>query len=410
MNIGWATDVGNVREINEDTVVAETLAPEATNPEGLTAVLVVADGMGGHQAGEIASGLAGSMTRQAFLQPALLPADSVAPGTSDLPDSQLAAHALEVVRQINEAVFAYGGQGTAHPGTTLTLCLCRERDYTIAHVGDSRAYLLARGSICQVTDDDSWVGEAVRRGTMTLDEARSSHLRNQLTKCIGIAAEVEPSLYQGTWQPGDVLLLCSDGLSEYVLPEELRATVSSASSLQAACDHLVALARERGGHDNISVVAACEGLPQAVSRKPPTWKGEDPLRAMPGTPGGASDVPDPNRVLRPILLALGVLAFLVIGLAAARRHPPFWTRHAIVVPAHVPPHSKTLPAGQQSSLPKSGQSEKSEKGAPRAPSASVFGRREEPAPTEETGSAPGNDPVSVDAGASHSGKERQRKQ
>ncbi len=350
MNIGRATDVGCVREINEDTVVAEAVSPPAANPDGLIAVLLVADGMGGHQAGEVASGLAGEMTRQAFLSPHTVADEMVTGGPEAGAEARLAQRAVAVTRSINQAVFGYGGQGVAHPGTTLTLCLCRTRDYTIAHVGDSRAYLLTRSGICQLTDDDSWVGEAVRRGTMTPDEARNSNLRNQLTKSIGIAADVEPSLYQGAWEPGDALLLCSDGLSEYVMPEEMRDEFVAAPDLQTACDNLVKLARERGGHDNISLVAACEGRPQTIARKPPTWKGKEfPPAALPNRET-ASGVHDPNRALRPMLLTVSGLAFFIIGLAVARlRYPAITQTNAITpisavhAPAKTVPQSKKMP-------------------------------------------------------------------
>ena len=322
LNIGRATDVGNVREINEDTILAEALlsSAEFADPEELTAVLLVADGMGGHQAGEVASRMAGEMTRQTFLVPQApdrVPAGGG--GAVTLQTSGLAERAIDLARRINQAVFAYGGQGIAHPGTTLTLCLCHARTYTIAHVGDSRAYLLTGSGICQLTDDDSWVGEAVRRGTMTPGEARESPHRNQLTRCVGIAEDVQPSLYQGTWQPGNVLLLCSDGLSEYVLPEEIRDAVLAASSLQAACEKLVRLARDRGGHDNISLVSACEGRPQAGSRKPPTWKGDVLLAHTLSGGAKARRLSDPNFALRSLLLTFVGMAFLVIGLAVGRR-------------------------------------------------------------------------------------------
>lgn len=347
MNIGLATDVGNAREINEDSVIAEAI-PGMAALHGLAAVLLVADGMGGHQGGEVASGLAAASVRQAFLLPEGIRQAQEGRATSRaLP----ASRALEVARQINRDVYAWGGQGTAHPGTTLTLCLCGPQQYAVVHVGDSRAYLLTRGGICQITEDDSWVGEAVRRGTMTLDEARESPLRNQLTKCIGIAPDVQPLLYEGAWQAGDTLLLCSDGLSEYVGEEELRDAFGSGADLQASCERLTALARERGGQDNISIVAACEGVPHTMTRKPPTWKGD----AEYGNAEAAGSLPlsvkDPNRRLRPLLLGMIGAGFLVMGMAVGRmRHHA--APHAVLA-SPLPRRSGRALRGAQSLLPRS---------------------------------------------------------
>jgi protein phosphatase len=269
MEIGCSTDVGRERELNEDTVVAERLGGGLENPWRLSAVLAVADGMGGHQGGEVASQRAGEMAQRLFAARH----DDLDP--ADLSGQKLLQRLKEALQSINRTVYQEGaGAGPSRPGTTLTVCLVRPGEYCIGHVGDSRAYLLRHSSVEQITEDDSWVAEAVRRGKMTREEAQNSPFVNQLTKCIGIAPEVEPSLYYGNWNEGDILLLCSDGLTGYVLPEEMRQAVQAHETLQESCDSLVALANDRGGHDNISVVAARLAGNGPVKKKPPTLSPE----------------------------------------------------------------------------------------------------------------------------------------
>jgi serine/threonine protein phosphatase PrpC len=317
IDIGVATDVGTVRDLNEDSVLVETLAPGPNNPWSLGAVLMVADGLGGHQAGEIASGLAAETVRRIFISN-----QDVVHDHGDLPQCMARA-----VRDVNREVHEWTEDGgISRPATTLTLCLIRSSQYDIAHVGDSRAYLIGRGQARQVTHDDSWVAEAVRRGQMSEEEALLSPFRNQITKSVGTQPDVEPTLYAGELDDGDVLLLCSDGLTEYVVPDEIHDHVQNARTMQEACQALAALARERGGHDNISVAAAAVGcrvltaptrvVSNGASKKPATWPPAEPV-ARPR---------DPNRLLRALTAGFAGLAILVLGVWTGRsiekrRHP-----------------------------------------------------------------------------------------
>jgi protein phosphatase len=262
MKIAATTDVGRVRELNEDTVWTRVFAPGVPNPWGLEALLMVADGMGGHRAGEVASSLACETARRLFA-PNDLNGKGEPEEARDGPS--FLRRAAAAVQEINRVVHEYsaepcGRQGS--PGTTLTLALLRHSEYFIAHVGDSRAYFLRAGSptVEQVTEDDSFVGEAVRRGHMTAEEANSSPLRHQITKAIGLEPCVEPSVYYGHWTTGDVLLLCSDGLTEHVNEDDIAKAVQQSADLPSACVELAALANERGGSDNISIAAACNDL------------------------------------------------------------------------------------------------------------------------------------------------------
>lgn len=257
--MGFATDGGRERDLNEDTIIAETLSSEGANPWQIAAFLVVADGMGGHHGGEVASQLAGETARQIFLTDeaqGLTQADTTGTG--------LAQRVTESIQYINRVVYkhdvGHSGDTLRKPGTTLTMALVRAEEYCIGHVGDSRAYLIhedrSRVTAEQLTVDDSLVAAAVRDGRLTPEQARTSPFRNHLSQAIGINSSVEPQVFSGPWQEGDTLLLCSDGLTEYLTEAELADFVTTHESIQAACDGLVTVANHRGGIDNISVVAA----------------------------------------------------------------------------------------------------------------------------------------------------------
>ena len=259
LEIGIATDVGRVRDLNEDTAIAEVIAPPHPNPWQISALLMVADGMGGHLGGEVASGLAGTTVTQIFLTN-----QAQRLSTEDVTGDSLIQRVAESLQYINRLVYKQslngGHTGQNLPGTTLTLCLVRPGEYCIGQVGDSRAYLIraeaAADAVEQLTQDDSLVAEAVREGRLTAEQARTSPFRNHLSKAIGVAPDLEPAVFIGQWAAGDVLLLCSDGLTEHITPAELSYFVHTRDTLQGACESLVDVANDRGGNDNISVVAA----------------------------------------------------------------------------------------------------------------------------------------------------------
>lgn len=250
IEIGSCTDIGNVREVNEDRILAETV-PAGPKAAPL-ALLLVADGLGGHEGGEVASAMARDTLREVVDQAF----SAGAPPASHL--SKILANALKLA---NERIYEVGREmfGAGRPGTTMTACLLSAKRYDIAHVGDSRAYMVSPRHIMQLTDDDSVVADAVRQGLITQEQARLSPYRNQLTRSIGTTVFVDPSIYHAPSERGDVIVLCSDGLSEYVAPDEIRDAVIERPVLQQVCRDLVELAKQRGGHDNISVVAARAG-------------------------------------------------------------------------------------------------------------------------------------------------------
>jgi serine/threonine protein phosphatase PrpC len=233
------TDLGRVRENNEDKFdFYET--DDATLLATRGCLYAVADGMGGHAAGQIASELA---LKNLIFRYYDNPNDDV---TSALTAAIHAAN--EAIYQIASAFHERTGMGT-----TLTAAVVVEDRVYIGHIGDSRAYLIRDNAIRQVTYDHSWVAEQVRLGTMTEEEAELSPFRNVITRAIGTQPCVEPEIFEERVQKGDIWVLCSDGLTGHLEADEIR-LIASTQSPSEACRQLVELASARGGRDNITVI------------------------------------------------------------------------------------------------------------------------------------------------------------
>jgi serine/threonine protein phosphatase PrpC len=268
LELAQLTDVGRVREHNEDDLLAWQLPVEHWSPHAVLAVLAVADGMGGHQRGEVASAMAIEALGQALCQP-----DSPCHFESA---ALLRRYLSDTVQACNRRIHDLGTDGqTDCPGTTLTAVALCDDSLVVAHVGDSRAYLLRDGRLDQLTDDHSYVAEQVRAGHMTEEAARTSPFRGSLTRCLGSQAEVKVDLVTAGCRRGDLVLVCSDGLSEYVQREEIEAVLNQAKA-QAAVSQLVAAALARGGEDNVSV-AAMQCGPRAIAAGPTPISGRPPL-------------------------------------------------------------------------------------------------------------------------------------
>lgn len=239
IKMGAKTDLGRVRENNEDKFdfyEPEDLAVLATKG----AFYAVADGMGGHSAGQIACEMAlKTVIREYYASP-----------TSDIE-----ASLRQAVSDANALVYDTGQMiaERQNMGTTLTAAIVREDRLTLAQVGDSRAYLVRDGAATQLTEDHSWVAEQVRQGVMTLEEAQASPFRNIITRSIGTASTVESAITSHTLQLGDQVVLCSDGLTAHLEAEEIAAFVQEHTPSVAAL-RLVDAANERGGRDNITVL------------------------------------------------------------------------------------------------------------------------------------------------------------
>ncbi|MCC2668971.1 MAG: Serine/threonine protein phosphatase [Armatimonadetes bacterium] len=234
---GAKTDLGRVRENNEDKFdYLEPDEPHVLATKGR--VYAVADGMGGHSAGQIASELSLNVFVRSYF-------------SNSSPDVTRSLHSA--VKEANAYVVdvARTIPGRSGMGATLTVAVVRDDDLFIAQVGDSRCYLLRGGVLDQLTEDHSWVAEQVRSGTMTLQEAESSPFRNVITRSMGGAPEVEPEVSTVKLLPGDRYLLCSDGLSGMIPHDEIRDLLAQGSPSVASWN-LIDRANQYGGKDNIT--------------------------------------------------------------------------------------------------------------------------------------------------------------
>lgn len=284
VEVALVSDVGAIRTSNEDSALAEAFGLDSAHPWGLSAVLLVADGVGGHDAGEVASGIARSRIEEAFV-----PQFDAVP--EEISEDDLWKHIDDVIGQINAEICAYNPESSSRPATTLTLCIVRGSRYYVGHVGDTRAYVVRGEAIEQITVDDTWVAEAIRSGTMTPEQADRSPFRNHLMKAVGIKPMLVPSHYSGDWDHDDILAICSDGLSDYVQQQEIWHELRHTQSLDEACTELVQRAIERGGHDNISLVAMARpgrerrdpAIPAPVAfQRPGKLEPEPPAQASAG--------------------------------------------------------------------------------------------------------------------------------
>ena len=223
------TDIGKLRKQNEDAAWFD----EAR------AVFAVADGMGGHLAGEVASRMAIEAVQR-------MARENERPGIAALREAVACAH---------ETILAHAQDHIecAGMGTTLSVLWLGENYAYIAHVGDSRIYRLREGSLTQITQDHSLVEELVRAGLITREQARTHPRRNIITRALGTHGENEPDLLVTDVQDGDVFLLCTDGLTGMVPDDEIERPLRDCG-IEAAADRLLALALDAGGRDNVTLI------------------------------------------------------------------------------------------------------------------------------------------------------------
>jgi protein phosphatase len=247
LEVYGATDPGCVRANNEDNF---TVDPEL-------GLLVVADGMGGHNSGEVASDIAISTIRD-FARRMIGGAKSMLPEGGS-PGLTPRGRQLEYfVKTANTMIYE---KGRAFPkdagmGTTVVAALVDAKSLTVAHVGDSRLYLWRRGGLEQLTADHSLVGEQVRRGQISAEQAARSNLQNILTRALGAEGDVQVDVGEHPLLPGDVVLLATDGLSKMVPDDEVAKVIEAEADPQAITDALIEKARAAGGVDNVTVIVA----------------------------------------------------------------------------------------------------------------------------------------------------------
>jgi PPM family protein phosphatase len=306
-----ATDVGRVRGHNEDRHLVRP------------PVIAVADGMGGAQAGEVAAGIAIT-------------------SLDGLPESPRPGDLRRAVERANADIrkSAAGNSTRAGMGTTVTACMLGDDDKLyVVHVGDSRAYLVRDGELRRLTDDHSVVAELVRGGALTEEQADRHPQRNVITRALGASDKVTADAFQVGVQAGDVVLLCTDGVSAAIGDASIRAALADDASLEDAALALLAAADESGGEDNATVVLARVGegepapVPAAAEFVPSTPRVATLPRPMVEPGARTARAPEPGRVLERVptarskILIAGaavlVVAALIVGgtaWAASRSH------------------------------------------------------------------------------------------
>ncbi|MFF2484119.1 Stp1/IreP family PP2C-type Ser/Thr phosphatase [Paenibacillus sp. NPDC058071] len=240
------SDVGRVRQINEDRNWAGTLV------NGVT-VAIVADGMGGHKAGDVASQLAVNGFREAIENGA---------GKEGLTVEEGKMLIRQAIVKANDIVYdmASRNEQYSNMGTTIVSALVIGDEAVIGHIGDSRVYHIDADGIVQLTDDHTLVNELVKSGQVSQEEAAHHPRRNVITRAVGTDAEIEVDVLSKALEEGDVLLLCSDGLTNMVGDDELQRIVTDDSrTLDGKADRLIELALNAGGDDNITVVLLHHG-------------------------------------------------------------------------------------------------------------------------------------------------------
>lgn len=228
------TDKGIVRSLNEDFHLMRV-------DRG---VFIVADGMGGHAAGEVAS----EMCVQII--------DDQLGNFRALPDVEIAGKLFQAIQAANGAIFrrTMVEQEKKGMGTTATVMLLFPRRYLIGQVGDSRAYILRSGRLHQITRDHSYVQEQVDAGLLTPEQARTHPYGNVITRCVGSNEEVVPDIYFGNLEAGDVVLLASDGLTGMLEDDQLARIIQEVADPEAMIRKMIADANRRGGLDNITAI------------------------------------------------------------------------------------------------------------------------------------------------------------
>lgn len=227
-SFGSRTDIGCLRDHNEDSLVV-------TPP-----LFAIADGMGGHAAGEVASEIAVRVLSE------------LAP---EHPDGEALGRAIE---EANRAVIqaAREGRGRQGMGTTMTAAMLEGERLVIAQVGDSRAYLLHQGKLQQLTRDHSLMADMIEAGQLTPEEARTHPQRSVITRALGSDAHLHPDIYEINVETGDRLLICSDGLSGMIFDDQIENTLRRVQDPQRCASQLVNEAIAAGGHDNVTVIVA----------------------------------------------------------------------------------------------------------------------------------------------------------
>ncbi len=276
IQVGARTDLGRVRSNNEDSF---KLVPELD-------LFILSDGMGGEAHGEVASHLAVESIAAHCQESGQKPdVPYLVSPRQDL--NEKTNRLASAVQLANKMIYESAQKHPAQRGmgATVVAIWINDQRLSVAHVGDSRVYLLRSGEFQQVTDAHSLVAEQVRRGILTKEQAESSDMQSVLIRALGIEPEVQVDADEHLLMEGDVLVLCSDGLSRMVSDIEIASTLLSHNGMQSAADRLIELANEYGGEDNVSVVLVrVEPRPEGLLARVWRWLNE-PLQTT-TSPGG----------------------------------------------------------------------------------------------------------------------------
>ncbi|EOD01319.1 Stp1/IreP family PP2C-type Ser/Thr phosphatase [Caldisalinibacter kiritimatiensis] len=239
MLVGASTDVGKIREINQDAYYCSDVEEFP--------LFIIADGMGGHNAGEVASAIAVDSVKQIFNSKKNIFKNGETEVSKFIKLALIEAN-TKIYNKAKEIEDCKG------MGTTITLAYILDNHIHIGHIGDSRAYLLTDGELIQLTQDHSLVAELVRNGSISEEEAENHPQKNIITRALGTDENIEVDIITREVKENDKILLCTDGLTNMVCDEKIKEVLVNTDDLQNASDTLVNIANESGGYDNTTVI------------------------------------------------------------------------------------------------------------------------------------------------------------
>lgn len=238
MKVCGLTDNGLSRENNQDSLFVSDIVD--------LPLFIVADGMGGHNAGEIASNIAVETIKEKFIE-----------------NKEILNFKENIIKTIKDSVYEANRKiyfkslttpECSGMGTTLTMSYIYDKEIYIGHIGDSRAYFIKNSKIQQITEDDSLVNELIKNGSITPEEAKTHPQRNVITKALGTSIDIEIDIQTIEYKADDILIICSDGLSNMVKESNVLNIIKSEDDISLSCENLVGLAKENGGSDNITLI------------------------------------------------------------------------------------------------------------------------------------------------------------
>lgn len=240
MRFGVESDRGKVREINEDSCKV------ITGKDGVPDTFIVADGMGGHNSGELASRMAVELSEEyllKFLKP-------------DENEESILALISNMIAEVNKSIYfkAKESEENFGMGTTFIIGILLKGKLYIGHVGDSRVYLVSNGALKRLTTDHSYIEELIKNGSLTREEAQNHPKKNVITRALGCEENVEVDTYSVDINGEDIFILCTDGLTNMLSENEILSIINNNDDPQYSCSELVRIANEKGGEDNITVI------------------------------------------------------------------------------------------------------------------------------------------------------------